>query len=67
MLVLEFIANKLRLLLLFKRFVADTFNQRQMFDIKKINDHKILFFKTNVDGQILNYDLERDKTTGFEI
>lgn len=67
MAVLDFIANKLSLQLLFKHFVADTGNQRQMFNIKKINDLKILVFKTNVDGQILNYDLERDKTTGFEI
>lgn len=45
MTVLDFITNKLSLLLLFKHFVDDTGNQVQMFNIKKINDLKILFSK----------------------
>lgn len=35
MTVLDFITNKLSLLLLFKHFVDDTGNQFQMFNIKK--------------------------------
>lgn len=61
MTVLDLIANKLSLVLLFKHFVADTGNKFQMFNIKKINDLKILFSKLTLTDKSSNTTLNVTK------